>query len=342
MPNVTAGTGRRLRRRARGRPQEPPAGAALSPGARICRGGRTRMANPCAGPDARWCNLRPRRRAPAHESIRGVRLSLCFGRRGHRTRCPTSPRPGNPRRKMEPASPDLRQRLRVASRRLGLTAFWRWWAGELVPLIPLPTAQRGRSHAHATRAGVRRERRRALGARGREPSSRLQGSGAHSVVSGDQDATAAAGRAAIDALSPSTVARRESARGGRRVARKPGSAQDDHPAGRGRGQPRPGALVRPRPAHAVQARRSVFRRRHRRARSRQEGAARRLGGGAQDRRGAIASARGKLGRDGDRRHARSRRGGPLAARHGRSISFPKRSDRTLRRGADGRSGYPSR
>ena len=37
---------------------------------------------------------------------------------------------------MEPASLDLRQRWRALSRRLGLTTFWRWWAGELVPLIP--------------------------------------------------------------------------------------------------------------------------------------------------------------------------------------------------------------
>ena len=46
------------------------------------------------------------------------------------------PRAENLHRKMEPASPDLRQRLRVASRRLGLTAFWRWWVGELAPLVP--------------------------------------------------------------------------------------------------------------------------------------------------------------------------------------------------------------
>ena len=37
---------------------------------------------------------------------------------------------------MESASPDFRQRLRVASRRLGLTAFWRWWVDELAPLVP--------------------------------------------------------------------------------------------------------------------------------------------------------------------------------------------------------------
>jgi len=38
---------------------------------------------------------------------------------------------------MEAASPDFRQRLRVASRRLGLTAFWRWWVDELAPLVPI-------------------------------------------------------------------------------------------------------------------------------------------------------------------------------------------------------------
>src|SRR5206468_7389025 len=59
-----------------------------------------------------------------------------FGRRGRPTRCPRHPRPGNLCRKMEPASLDLRQRWRAFSRRLGLTTFWQWWAGELVPLIP--------------------------------------------------------------------------------------------------------------------------------------------------------------------------------------------------------------
>jgi len=37
---------------------------------------------------------------------------------------------------MKPASPDLRQRLRVVSRSIGLTALWRWWRDELAPLVP--------------------------------------------------------------------------------------------------------------------------------------------------------------------------------------------------------------
>ena len=37
---------------------------------------------------------------------------------------------------MDKANPDFRQSIRDAMQRLGLRAFWRWWVGELLPLIP--------------------------------------------------------------------------------------------------------------------------------------------------------------------------------------------------------------
>jgi general secretion pathway protein L len=111
---------------------------------------------------------------------------------------------------MEPASPDLRQRLRAASRRVGLTAFWRWWAGELVPLVP-----------HKLRNAVGRMRLRPLLAFGDSvavlwvpevSNSHLAYKEAARVpLAGDQDATAAAGSAAIEALTRSTVAGRAKA-----------------------------------------------------------------------------------------------------------------------------------
>jgi general secretion pathway protein L len=100
---------------------------------------------------------------------------------------------------MEPASPDLRQRLRAASRRLGLTAFWRWWAGELAPVLP----------RHLRRAVAKWRMRPVLtfepdvavllvpevanGAAAYKEAARIP-------LTADADATAAAGRAAIEAL----------------------------------------------------------------------------------------------------------------------------------------------
>jgi general secretion pathway protein L len=37
---------------------------------------------------------------------------------------------------MERTSPNFRQSVRAATQRLGLRTFWRWWVGELVPLLP--------------------------------------------------------------------------------------------------------------------------------------------------------------------------------------------------------------
>ena len=106
---------------------------------------------------------------------------------------------------MEPASPDrkprtrVKQRARVVSRRLGLTSFWTWWAAELAPLIP-----------HRLRNAVARMRMRpvlafetdaavlwvpvaANGHLAYKKSTRIP-------LTQDAEATALAGRAAIDAL----------------------------------------------------------------------------------------------------------------------------------------------
>jgi len=106
---------------------------------------------------------------------------------------------------MEPASLDLRQRWRALSRRLGLTTFWRWWAGELVPLIP-----------HRLRHAMARMRMRPVLAF--EPDTAVlfvpelanshlaYKEAARIPLTGDQDAVLTAGRAAIDSLSPAAGA----------------------------------------------------------------------------------------------------------------------------------------
>ena len=77
-----------------------------------------------------------------------------------------------------------------------------------------------------------------------------------------------------------------------------------------------GARLRSRPAHAVQARRALLRRRGRRSRSAKGRDTRRLGGGTAQRGDGSAPPRGELGSDGGRRHAGCawrRRPGDVAA-----------------------------
>ena len=221
---------------------------------------------------------------------------------------------------MEAANPDLWLRIRGAARRTGLSGFWSWWMGQLAPLIP--------ARMHNV---VQRRRLRPVLAFGTDAvvlwvpavanSHLAYKEVARIALSADEAAVTIAGRAAIEGLSPAVKGRgagpvRIVARAGRR----PCSAQDDHAAGGDRGQSRAGADVRSRPAHAVQARRSQFRRDRRRTRSGQEGNPRGLGGGAQDHRGSGAAAGGELGRDRRRGHSRAadRR---RAARRSRAESF---------------------
>ncbi len=112
---------------------------------------------------------------------------------------------------MERASPKLRQRARVVSRRLGLAAFWGWWAGELAPLIP-----------HQLRNTVARMRMRPVLAFDADAAvlfvpkvanRRLAyKETARIPLSADPEATAAAGRAAIDALAAANGGRSGSPR----------------------------------------------------------------------------------------------------------------------------------
>ena len=110
-----------------------------------------------------------------------------------------------------------------------------------------------------------------------------------------------------------------------------------------RGEPAPGAGLRPRPAHAVQARGGVFRRHHRRraTRSRRSCAST---GRRRSRR--SSSRRGGARRAGARRWSPSRPDRPDGgARRRRKHAQPaaaRRSARTPARGADGRSGCRSR
>jgi general secretion pathway protein L len=100
---------------------------------------------------------------------------------------------------MEPANPDLRLRLRAASRRLGLTAFWQWWVGELAPLVPRPlrrAAAKWRMRpvlAFEPDVAVLLVPDVANGTPAYKEAARIP-------LGADADATAAAGRAAIEAL----------------------------------------------------------------------------------------------------------------------------------------------
>ncbi len=102
---------------------------------------------------------------------------------------------------MESASHNFRQRIRATSRRVGLSTFWRWWMGELAPLIP------GR-----LRHAVQRRRLRPVLAFDSDAAvlwvpkivnSDLAYQAVASIpLSADHAASAIAGRTAIDALAP--------------------------------------------------------------------------------------------------------------------------------------------
>ena len=242
---------------------------------------------------------------------------------------------------MEAANPDLWQRIRGVARRAGFSAFWSWWIGQLAPLIPAPVHNM-----------VQRRRLRPVLAFGADAAVLWVPALANSHLAYKEAARIAAVRGRGRGHDRGTGRHRRTFTGGERGRGRPGtdrrragrrtcSAQDDHPAGGDRGQSRAGADVRSRPAHAVQERRGEFRRHHRRARSGQEGNPRGLGGGAQDHRGSGATAGGELGRDRCRRHSRVADG--RRAARGNRAEPPARpaSDRKLRRGAGGSSGYRS-
>ena len=107
---------------------------------------------------------------------------------------------------MKRASPDIKHRARAVARRLGLPSFWQWWAGQLAPLVP-----------YRLRNTVARLRTRAVLAFDADTAVLFVPKVANNRVkykevariplSSDNEATAAAGRAAIDALSAGNGAR---------------------------------------------------------------------------------------------------------------------------------------
>ena len=100
---------------------------------------------------------------------------------------------------MDKASPRFRQTLRDSAQKLGLPAFWRWWAGQLAPLVPAAprtAVQRRRLRpvlAFGADAAVLREPRVENGVLAFVETARIP-------LAGDPAAVAQAGRAAIDGL----------------------------------------------------------------------------------------------------------------------------------------------
>ena len=240
------------------------------------------VAHPRRGDLARWCNLRPRRRAASagRPASADGRAPLAGGRERSATWIPVRDRQRDAKRWNEQAL-NLRQRLRNAAQRSGLAAFWQWWKGELAALMPV-----------RARTALRRRRLRPIVAFESDTAvvwapRVADGTLAFAEIariplSGDAADLARDGHAAIDALprvaygGVVTVAKVA-------VALPPGAgtAQDDHASGGGRGESSPDARLRPRSSYAVQAGRSVFRRARRRARCREKGDPRPSGGGAQ-------------------------------------------------------------
>ncbi len=205
---------------------------------------------------------------------------------------------------MERANPDIGRWLKGLAQRSGLRAFWRWWlAGACA------ADAGGHAHGAATPAAAsdRRHRARRLGALGtsrRERRARVRRRRANSAAGRSRGSRARRARgdrrvAARQRRHDPLDARRD------RPSREPGAAQVDRASRGRRGESASDARVRPRPAHAVQGRRSVFRRDRRGTRRGTQGDPRRAGGGAEELRRSGATARRIVGRPGRCRHART-------------------------------------
>ena len=150
------------------------------------------------------------RDAVLRPSVRSAtaRRSRCSGRRARARRrslrMPTpAPQPPHPTQSWTRQAADLSQRMREAAHRLGLTAFWRWWAAQLAPLVPAAPRAAMKRDGAAPGARVRAGRRRAVGAAHDERHAAIRRGGAH----------AARGRCRRGARRPG--ARRSSAAAGR-------------------------------------------------------------------------------------------------------------------------------
>ena len=180
------------------------------------RGSRTGaiagVADPGGGDDARWCNLRPRsgpacRRGAAERPV--IAVLWQEGSRAAPPDRPASAGDASPRSEHRWNTHSIISGKRCAKRaaQLGLPAFWRWWTGELAPLVPAaPRAALQRRRA-ASDPRVRRRRRGPVGAaRGRRCAG--AGRGGADSLGGDPAAIAQAGRALIETLAAAGGGRR--------------------------------------------------------------------------------------------------------------------------------------
>src|SRR5260221_13937422 len=100
---------------------------------------------------------------------------------------------------MHPALNTLRLRLRDVAYRLGLPRFWRWWVGELSPLVP--AAPRGALQRRRARPIIEFDEGEAIVWRPELVDGALKLTRVAAVpLTGDQAATKAAGRAAVSTL----------------------------------------------------------------------------------------------------------------------------------------------
>jgi len=100
---------------------------------------------------------------------------------------------------MHPALNSLRQRLRDGAYRLGLPRFWRWWTGELAPLVP--AAPRGAIQRRRARPTIEFGEGEAIFWRPELIDGALQLTRIAAIpLTGDAASIAAAGRAAISSL----------------------------------------------------------------------------------------------------------------------------------------------
>ena len=107
---------------------------------------------------------------------------------------------------MNRASPDLKHRARVVARRLGLPSIWQWWAGQLAPLVPYRL--RNTVARLRTRPVLAFDADAAVLFAPRVANNRVKYKElARIPLSSDNEATSAAGRAAIEALSAGNGAR---------------------------------------------------------------------------------------------------------------------------------------
>ena len=311
------------------------------------------LADPRPGGDARWCNLRPRSGGPASGRSAPALLALLW-QEGEPRPLPSAsaPRRGSlptHRTETERRCPPIvtlppcvrASRMRAAGRRAGLAGFLAVVAARARAAGAADAARRGRRAAAAAGARLRRRRPRRLWVpvtRGRGSSSWR--SATHDRARGRCGGRRAAGRRSIRcggararrAGAPRVVIALPARQVLRKTITLPAAVEENLRQALG---------LRPRPPHAVQARRAVFRRGDRRARPRaQTTIARRSRRGAPRHRRSGAAARPKAGARTSSPSCPSRRGAP--ARRGSTFCRRGRAAAARVPGVAGSSGCRSR